>query len=60
MPRITAPTLVLAGDRDPFVPPKQARLIAENVHDAESVMFKDAGHILFLERPMKFRRVIRE
>src|SRR5574341_758990 len=60
LPRITAPTLSLAGDSDPFVPPEQARLIAERVRNAELVLFKGGVHLLPLQRPAEFRRVVEE
>ncbi len=60
LPGITAPTLVLAGDRDPIVPSEQARVIAEKVPKAELVMFAGAGHLLFLERPTESRRAVDE
>ena len=58
LPRITAPTLVLAGQRDPLVPLDQALLIAESVPKAELVTFQDAGHIIPQECPEEFRGVV--
>ncbi len=58
LPRITASTLVLSGDRDPLAPAEQSRLIAERIPHAEMVTFKDAGHVLPLEYPAEFRRVV--
>jgi pimeloyl-ACP methyl ester carboxylesterase len=58
LPRIEAPTLVIAGDRDPIVPPAQARLIAAAVPGAELVMLPGAGHVLFAERPAEYRHAL--
>ncbi len=58
LPRIVAPALVLSGDRDPLAPTELSRLIAERVPHAELVAFKGAGHILPLEYPAEFRRVV--
>jgi pimeloyl-ACP methyl ester carboxylesterase len=58
LPRITAPTLVLAGDRDSTVPPAQSYLIAEKVPNADLVVVKGVGHELFLEAPSEFHRVV--
>lgn len=60
LPRITAPTLAMAGDRDPIVPPAQARLIAGKISGAELAMIAGAGHMLFAERPAEYRRVLGE
>jgi pimeloyl-ACP methyl ester carboxylesterase len=60
LPRIATPTLVMAGDRDPIVPPAQARLIAEKIPGAELAMIAGAGHMLFAERPAEYRRVLGE
>jgi hypothetical protein len=46
--RITAPTLVLAGDRDPSTPPEHLRLIADLVPDSRYVEFPGA-HFVQLE-----------
>lgn len=60
LPRITAPALVLSGDRDPLAPPELTQVIAERVPTAEVVIFNDAGHALPLEFPAEFRRVVDE
>jgi pimeloyl-ACP methyl ester carboxylesterase len=58
LPRIAAPTLVLAGDRDPIVPPAQAKLIAERVPNSELVLLEGAGHLVTGERPSEYHRVM--
>jgi pimeloyl-ACP methyl ester carboxylesterase len=58
LPHIAAPTLVIAGDRDPIVPPGQARLIAAEVPGAELVMLPGAGHALFAERPAAYQHAL--
>jgi pimeloyl-ACP methyl ester carboxylesterase len=60
LPRIAAPTLVMAGERDPIVPPAQARLIAEKIPGADLAMIPGGGHMLFAERPAEYRRVLGE
>lgn len=58
LPRITAPTLVVAGERDPIVPPAQARLIAHKVPHAELALIGGAGHLPFMERPVEYDQVV--
>lgn len=60
LPAIQAPTLVLAGDQDPIVPPEQAHLISGCVPNAELVMLPGAGHLLFAERPTEYQQALRE
>ncbi len=57
LPRITAPTLAVAGERDPIVPPAQARLIAHKVPNAELTLMAGAGHMPFLEQPSEYDQV---
>ena len=49
--RIAAPTLVIAGGRDPLVPVATARLLSRRIHNAELVVQPDAGHLWLLEQP---------
>jgi len=58
LPRITAPTLLLAGDSDPIVPPAQSRLIAAKVPNSELVSFKGVGHLPATERTREYHRII--
>ncbi len=56
--RITAPTLVVAGSRDPIVPPEQSRLIAARVPNAELAIVNGAGHLIFAENPPEYQRIL--
>ena len=58
LPRVTPPTLVITGDRDPIVPPEQSRLIASRVPNAELVLIRGAGHMPFLERADDYQRTL--
>ncbi len=55
---ITAPTLAIAGDRDPIVPPAQSRLIAAKIPDADLAVISDSGHTPFLERPDAYQNAL--
>ena len=59
LPRIKAPTLVIAGDCDPIVPPAQARCIQQGVPHADLEIIKGGGHMLFAERPLEYHQVLR-
>jgi pimeloyl-ACP methyl ester carboxylesterase len=58
LPRITAPTLALTGDRDPSVPPAQAQQIAGLVKGAELAVIAGAGHLPFAERATEYNDVL--
>lgn len=45
------PAAVLVGDRDRLTPPAHAHIIANELPDAEFVLFARAGHMLPYERP---------
>jgi pimeloyl-ACP methyl ester carboxylesterase len=60
LPRISAPVLALAGDRDPIVPPAQARLIAERVQRGTLVLLPGAGHLPMAELPADYAKAITE
>jgi pimeloyl-ACP methyl ester carboxylesterase len=49
--RIGAPTLVIAGDRDPIAPPRSARLLARRIPTAQLELVPGAGHLLLLDQP---------
>lgn len=47
---IDAPTLVVAGDRDPFVPVAQAAALARQVRDGRLLVLPGVGHDVLLDR----------
>ncbi len=55
---IHVPTLALAGDADPIVPPEQARIIAQNIPGAELAMLPGSGHMPFAERAEEYHQKI--
>jgi 3-oxoadipate enol-lactonase len=51
LPRITAPTLVLAGGDDPATPPVHGRRIAELIPGARFEIVSPGAHLATVERP---------
>jgi pimeloyl-ACP methyl ester carboxylesterase len=52
LPRLTVPTVVIAGAKDKLTPPSHARRIAEMLPQLEQVIvLPDTGHMAPLERP---------
>src|SRR5438552_1214348 len=52
--RITAPTLLVQGDRDRLVAPAASRRLAELRPDWSFELFADVGHVPQLEEPARF------
>lgn len=59
LPRITAPTLVLAGAEDWICPPEFAREIAALIPGAQLEVFEGAGHSLRTDAPDRLLAAIR-
>ena len=55
---ITAPTLVIVGDQDVPHCLANADLITSKVAGARKMIIKDAAHLLSLERPEEFNRLL--
>ena len=47
---ITSPTLVIHGSEDRYVPPANARALADSIPGAKLKLLEDAGHLVFIER----------
>lgn len=54
--KITAPTLLLVGEEDIFLPPRYSRVIAENMVNATLRIVPKAGHALPFEFPEVFAK----
>lgn len=57
---IACPTLLLAGRHDVFCSPQQLDRIARRIPHAESVVFENSGHFMWLEEPDRFFPVTRD
>ena len=51
LPRIGAPTLLIAGAEDPATPPELSREIARRITSAEVVVIPGASHLATVEQP---------
>lgn len=61
LPRISAPTLVIAGEQDLITPPWQCRAVAERIPGARYVCLTGPGssHALAMERSEEFVTLVR-
>ncbi|NIM70961.1 MAG: alpha/beta fold hydrolase [Xanthomonadales bacterium] len=57
--RIDRSTLVIAGELDPYCPPRASEAIAAAIPDAELEVFENTGHCLHWEQPERTNRSIR-
>jgi pimeloyl-ACP methyl ester carboxylesterase len=55
---IACPTLIVWGDRDRVVTPKDADLYERLIPNARKAIFKDTGHMAMIERPMAFNALL--
>lgn len=59
LPRLTVPTLILAGEQDRLTPPAMAHSMAKSLPDLrELVVLSDTGHMAPLERPDEVARAL--
>lgn len=58
LPRVAAPTLVIAGAADQSAPPEHGALIAEAIPGAELTVLPDAAHVACVEQPAAFTRIV--
>jgi pimeloyl-ACP methyl ester carboxylesterase len=57
---IDAPTLVLAGDRDPMIAPEMGKAVAERIPGAEFRVLPGESHQPFQERPDEWNAIVHE
>lgn len=60
LPRIEAPTLIVASDRDQHCPPRAAEIIGAGIPGSRLVVLEGAGHPIPAERPQELVRLILE
>ena len=60
LPLIKAPTLVLAGDQDVLIPPKNSGILAERIPGARLEIIKGGGHQFVIEQDRTFNRIVME
>jgi proline iminopeptidase len=56
--RVTAPTLIVASDRDQHCPPKAAEIIAAAIPGSRLQIIQGAGHAIPVEKPIELARSI--
>jgi pimeloyl-ACP methyl ester carboxylesterase len=59
LPRILAPTLIIAGSEDQITPVKDAEVMHREIRGSRLEVIEGAGHVSNLERPAEFNRALR-
>ena len=52
--KISAPTLIVHGESDPWVKPSNAMILLNEIADARVVKFPETGHEVQREKPNEF------
>ena len=55
---ITMPTLIISGDDDPLVPPKNSQILKELIPHAELIFFPGKRHCFFIEEAEQFNQKV--
>lgn len=55
---VEAPTLVIAGERDPLCPPRAAEIVAAGIPGARMMVMPDSSHMLPVERPAELSALL--
>ncbi len=58
--RIAAPTLLIAGEKDPLAPPKTMERMRDAIRGSKLVVLPVAGHLAHLECPAAFNAAVRD
>jgi 3-oxoadipate enol-lactonase len=57
--QVGAPTLVVHGEQDIFMPPANALVLAERIPGAQLQLWPDAGHLYMIDEPQADRGIAR-
>ena len=57
--QVAAPTLVVHGEQDVFMPPANALVLAERIPGAQLQLWPDAGHMYMIDEPRADRGIAR-
>jgi 3-oxoadipate enol-lactonase len=56
--RIRAPTLIMYGDADAVVDPRNSKLLSSRISGSQVVVFPRLGHLFFWEEPAQFAQAV--
>lgn len=56
--KVTCKTLVIGAEYDGINPPELCREVADGIEGAEFELIKDAGHLVIIEQPDEFKKIV--
>jgi len=56
--RISVPTLIICGEDDLLTPVKYSEYLKANIRNSELKVIADAGHMVMLEKPEEFNKIL--
>jgi len=58
--KLKLPTLIVAGDEDLVIPPKNAQWLHEHIKGSKMVMLETVGHMIPLESPERLTKLVQD
>jgi 3-oxoadipate enol-lactonase len=58
LPKITAPTLIIAGEEDLIKGREYAKIISNNIPNSEFILVPGSGHALCIEKPAELNTLL--
>lgn len=58
--KITIPTLILFGEKSTLYSIEVGEYLRDNIRNSKLILFKDCTHLLVLENPIKFNKILQE
>ena len=58
--KITIPSLIVFGEKSTFYSLETGEYLRDNIIDSKLIVFEDCTHLLVLENPMRFNRVLED
>jgi pimeloyl-ACP methyl ester carboxylesterase len=58
--RVRAPTLIITGERDQTISPRNQKVLAERIPGARQVVISGAGHAVTADKPAEFNKALIE
>ncbi len=58
IPKITAPTLLISGNRDGAVDPRSCEILQQQIPNCELITLAGLGHLPFEEAPEQFNQIV--
>jgi pimeloyl-ACP methyl ester carboxylesterase len=60
LPKVRKSTLILTGDRDVLIPPRNSETLQEQIPGSRLAYIEDAGHVFFIEAPKQVAKLLKE